>query len=1457
IMAEKYSSELFRVVIAQIAQTIGYSNSQCAPLELLEDILERFIQELAHNLHSQAEHANRAEPNLKDVFMSLRNLTIDVYELLDYIGNVEPVPFIREVPGYPQKRDSNMNFLKPGSLETLTRPIHIYDYLPPILPVKSISVCSGRSNHDQGPESTLEGVHNSSVMLLEEILTDNSISNWCSHDDESIQLNTSSRDNIGSESLMIREISSVVMTTGGFISPAIEGKLPESSVPDIIDKLKGLDAPPNTPPPEVPEIIKIVSKWDISVDQPIDKKDTILHGREECIYNGPSDAKLEQSIGIYNEQSSTLANTKIAKKNKKKHLLEQRKDLSFEDYSSYKAQEKSHRKAIKMFQKLSKTQSEHDSSVLSIKKSMKNLNRDHVKILSDTPTEHKQLEKLIKKQTKQRQKQKQQQRQHQPITKSISADCRTLFADKSIELTLDSGLNPDTSPIPVVGSSVDQTAKDNFDSHLAIADTKDKFIIEMEITKAGVNDEIKLTNEPDQSKLNIFKKISKQKAIKSQFPNTINMATNLFGNTNNSSSLINLPSGTTITPAPVFDDNVNIPPHMTAMNTIPTIDDPDSSSASLSPLCDIEKPKKRGRKPGGKNQAKSRLLLVNTPKKLKTTNLSNSSPLPNNVPSLPLPIGPINSHIDYFKHTSVKKSSSNVEVDVSADKLLGTESKTCTANVKYQKVKEKKDKKKVKRNDNFQTNDNQLTNNKKFSSMVTGIENQCSQKQRTVVDHIGSSIKSSQINEAKGCIKKGLYDDVLPSLEVQRYIGGLGSETNITNTNIMLPITQPNIIPMLPLLHFPPRPGLIPSGIFPPTSLTNFPNKNSNMAPNNLMPNPFTTFPTTSLSASDGNKSFLTEKTENQSTRLSDLDTHLDRSYCNVAPLVPESMKLTTVQIDNRKTESDEKPAPEIMKKNKGYISQQKSDPQSEKSAKMIIVSTGTGNLGDPIEVSDDSNDTELNMIPNKELPSIYELKSNKIQPSKFFNPDIEHHTMNPQPIITNPSSISSFADYKQFQKMTNSASGSLKVNQPDKNNLVVDAPPFNISYMGNDKFSLAGGADLIPLSRIDSGLAYSSQTVPATSLTAGSSTGSITSYVMSKTEESNFVSNFIGSVNYDDVTITPTNSMTVNDITMMKHKKIKKTKDGKIKKKKDKKDKTRNKFKKDEKNILKIEKCQSPDKKVRKKKTKLVSCYAPQSAGVYLDPMLVTDTFSTTVPQIALNHHLQLTQQDLSTNQVPKLTLKLGEKSTLHPTSFDGEEPNSELINSTALTPTKIKREHSPELARFSPLVTGPPKPKQCNSLYIIFNTNSIPIVIPSNLAITSPWKPSSGGNVTASAVSATLSASSVLLPQQLMQTSSQSSVPQLQTKGLQLLNQSTELNRPSSYVDAEGYRIWICPACGKVDDGSAMIGCDGCDAWYHWICVGILVAPNDNEDWFCRVCMAKKKTHGLEKKKKRNKRK
>ncbi|XP_053572412.1 transcription initiation factor TFIID subunit 3 isoform X2 [Bombina bombina] len=65
------------------------------------------------------------------------------------------------------------------------------------------------------------------------------------------------------------------------------------------------------------------------------------------------------------------------------------------------------------------------------------------------------------------------------------------------------------------------------------------------------------------------------------------------------------------------------------------------------------------------------------------------------------------------------------------------------------------------------------------------------------------------------------------------------------------------------------------------------------------------------------------------------------------------------------------------------------------------------------------------------------------------------------------------------------------------------------------------------------------------------------------------------------------------------------------------------------------------------------------------------------------------------------------------------------------------------------------------------------------------------------------------------------------------------------STYVirDEWGNQIWICPGCNKADDGSPMIGCDGCDDWYHWPCVGISDEPPENEQWFCTTCFSKKK--------------
>uniref|UniRef100_A0A1I7TZH7 PHD-type domain-containing protein n=2 Tax=Caenorhabditis tropicalis TaxID=1561998 RepID=A0A1I7TZH7_9PELO len=58
----------------------------------------------------------------------------------------------------------------------------------------------------------------------------------------------------------------------------------------------------------------------------------------------------------------------------------------------------------------------------------------------------------------------------------------------------------------------------------------------------------------------------------------------------------------------------------------------------------------------------------------------------------------------------------------------------------------------------------------------------------------------------------------------------------------------------------------------------------------------------------------------------------------------------------------------------------------------------------------------------------------------------------------------------------------------------------------------------------------------------------------------------------------------------------------------------------------------------------------------------------------------------------------------------------------------------------------------------------------------------------------------------------------------------------------------IWICPVCSVAYTvGANMVGCDQCQDWFHWHCVGLTAEPTDSS-WFCNRCSKgnKSKKHG-----------
>lgn len=184
-------------------------------------------------------------------------MNINLGELEEYVQNVESVPSVIDVPKFPIPKESHLNFLKPGSNEILSRPVHIHEHLPPIrlLPIDAENI--------EFPENEAEvdlvdvvSVNNTTQSVTSEITMENNINDM----EQQSQLQTNSysskktnetSNNLGpnfnenvkrflveNDLRPTREITSVMMTTSGFISPAREGKLPDSKVPVIVDDYK-------------------------------------------------------------------------------------------------------------------------------------------------------------------------------------------------------------------------------------------------------------------------------------------------------------------------------------------------------------------------------------------------------------------------------------------------------------------------------------------------------------------------------------------------------------------------------------------------------------------------------------------------------------------------------------------------------------------------------------------------------------------------------------------------------------------------------------------------------------------------------------------------------------------------------------------------------------------------------------------------------------------------------------------------------------------------------------------------------------------------------------------------------------------------------------------------------------------------------------------------------------------
>ncbi|XP_065352534.1 transcription initiation factor TFIID subunit 3 isoform X2 [Cloeon dipterum] len=242
---DEYTRKILVRVVGQVCSQLGWHSIHQTPLDIMVDLLHRQLQQICVQTHRYSEQFNQSQPNLDHLGLAMQDLGIRLSELEDFVRNVESSPLPNQVPKYPLPKESHLNFLKPGSNEVVHRPVHVHEHLPPMHPdleennqaVALTGDASAAGDANNGAPSSPSNPNSPAFKRPTDLL-----------ETPAMKRVRMAMEEEGGRTL--REISSVIMTTSGFLSPAIEGKLPESKPPSIPSEF--LDQPKPVPPPVVP-----------------------------------------------------------------------------------------------------------------------------------------------------------------------------------------------------------------------------------------------------------------------------------------------------------------------------------------------------------------------------------------------------------------------------------------------------------------------------------------------------------------------------------------------------------------------------------------------------------------------------------------------------------------------------------------------------------------------------------------------------------------------------------------------------------------------------------------------------------------------------------------------------------------------------------------------------------------------------------------------------------------------------------------------------------------------------------------------------------------------------------------------------------------------------------------------------------------------------------------------------
>jgi transcription initiation factor TFIID subunit 8 len=84
-MAEEYTRRIARVAAAQMAELTGFEAAQESSIEVLAELLTKYVQEVCTAAHAHAETAHRTDFNICDLNLALSDMGTSMGDLQRYL----------------------------------------------------------------------------------------------------------------------------------------------------------------------------------------------------------------------------------------------------------------------------------------------------------------------------------------------------------------------------------------------------------------------------------------------------------------------------------------------------------------------------------------------------------------------------------------------------------------------------------------------------------------------------------------------------------------------------------------------------------------------------------------------------------------------------------------------------------------------------------------------------------------------------------------------------------------------------------------------------------------------------------------------------------------------------------------------------------------------------------------------------------------------------------------------------------------------------------------------------------------------------------------------------------------------------------------------------------------------------------------------------------------------------